>query len=500
MDNQSDSFLLRLFFTHPARFFWGCAIVYAVAWTIIPTLVMPNFRLDVVEQFFVGKEWVFASGKHPALTANSLDLVSRFSGIEMAPWLIQALFDLLALWSIWRFALEFLRPLPALASTLAMFCYWYILPIEGYNNSVTLDTFWIFAILLSYWAIASERLRYWIAAGAAIGIGLYFKYTEIILALIIVLFLISNRQKRFLWGTPGPWVSIVTALIVFAPYICWTIKTGYFGSISYAVGSAPQQSGWSAHILAPLGSIIQQIPLLFAPIVCLMPILRLAHRNHAIGRREWKYSFLNWVFWGPIIFNLVWSAVGGVFLRSALGCHLWMPLTIWLLVFAQKGESVKALEQSCSISIFVNLSILAGFCIVIPLVPLLDKTVPRYYYPGQAIAAKADEIWNGNASVPLPWVTSGDYWWPAGNVSLYSNDRPRVYPGPAICTWADRQDVADEGGLFVWESGSFDEEILSSMKTDFPTAEVVGIYSFKPDTRFVTNEVKVGFALIPPKK
>ena len=100
---------MNKFYRNPTGQFWGVALIFAILWIIFPTLVFPNYRLDIVEQFFVGFEWTPGSGSHPALTAIALDLISTLTGRSpAAPYLAAALFNLLALWSIWMLAKEYL--------------------------------------------------------------------------------------------------------------------------------------------------------------------------------------------------------------------------------------------------------------------------------------------------------------------------------------------------------------------------------------------------------
>ena len=499
------------------RLFWCAAIPFALLWTIVPAFLFPNFRLDIIEQFFVGQEWTFGSGSHPALTADLLDLVSRVVGITVAPSLCAALFNLLALWSIWKLAQEYLSPPLALAAALAMFGYWYLFQMEGtrYNNSVTLDASWIFAACLAFKAIETEKRARWFAAGAAIGVGLYFKYTVAILALVIVLFLAASREKRRLWRTAGPWISTFTAFLIFLPYLIWLFGTGFFASVTYAVGNAPQESGWAGHILAPLEFLSNQFPLVLPPLLCLAPILWPRRKTgtgtpgNAAGETSdsgWKRGYLNGLLFGPLAFNLIWSVCGGVYLRCDLGCHIWMPLTVWLLVFFRKNETPKAVRRSYAVSILFDLACLAGLCVLVPLAPLFEKNIPRYHFPGKEVAALAEEVWHGHSSGPLPWVT-GEGWnrgplyevwpWLAGNVSVYGRDRARVYSGPNHCSWGTAEDVARDGGLFLWTHGDRDGEIVASMKSVFPQAVVAGIYTVKPKNRFVKKDVSVGIAVIP---
>ena len=158
----------------------------------------------------------------------------------------------------------------------------------------------------------------------------------------------------------------------------------------------------------------------------------------------------------------------------------------------------------------MNLLILVAVCVGVTLAPLFEKKLPRYHFPGQELAEKAEAAWREDFDSPLPWVT-GEPWsggplyevwpWLAGNVSVYGKDRARVYSGPNHCSWGTPDDLRREGGLFLWTIGNHDEETLEAMRKDFPNAELKPPILLTPKTRFAkVKEIQIGVALIPPEK
>jgi hypothetical protein len=76
---------------------------------------------------------------------------------------------------------------------------------------------WCLAIFLTHRALLTNRMAWWLAAGATLGLSLYVKYIIILYypALAVVL-LVSPRYRRLL-RTPGPYASVLLAAAIFAP-------------------------------------------------------------------------------------------------------------------------------------------------------------------------------------------------------------------------------------------------------------------------------------------
>lgn len=97
-----------------------------------------------------------------------------------------------------------------------MTTYWYYnMGSIMYNNNVTLMPFWMASILFFHFSLKTGYYRYWILTGISLGFAFNCKYTAVILALAMVLYLILERRVRSAWKTPGPWLTIGMALLLF---------------------------------------------------------------------------------------------------------------------------------------------------------------------------------------------------------------------------------------------------------------------------------------------
>lgn len=66
-----------------------------------------------------------------------------------------------------------------------------------------------------------ESLRWWAAAGVALGLAFTSKYTSILLPVGVVLAVIAVRELRPRLREPGPYLACIIATLVFAPVLLW---------------------------------------------------------------------------------------------------------------------------------------------------------------------------------------------------------------------------------------------------------------------------------------
>jgi hypothetical protein len=71
---------------------------------------------------------------------------------------------------------------------------------------------------------ARATLWWWVLAGWRSGLALCSKYTAFVLAGGVFLGLLSSKDLRQHLRTPGPWVAIMVALVVFLPVVAWNAE------------------------------------------------------------------------------------------------------------------------------------------------------------------------------------------------------------------------------------------------------------------------------------
>jgi 4-amino-4-deoxy-L-arabinose transferase-like glycosyltransferase len=80
---------------------------------------------------------------------------------------------------------------------------------------------WAFAVYFVFRAVESGKGYWWYATGAAFGLGLLSKYTMVLLAPCLFLFLLSTEEGRKWLLRKEPYLALILGLIVFSPVILW---------------------------------------------------------------------------------------------------------------------------------------------------------------------------------------------------------------------------------------------------------------------------------------
>lgn len=107
---------------------------------------------------------------------------------------------------------------------------------------VPLLLFWVLSLLAldrALGGVAREdggatgvRARWWLAAGAAMGLAFLSKYTALFLQGGLVLFLLASRKDRRWLRTPWPWASLAVAHLASLPVYVWNVRHD-FASFRY---------------------------------------------------------------------------------------------------------------------------------------------------------------------------------------------------------------------------------------------------------------------------
>lgn len=94
------------------------------------------------------------------------------------------------------------------------------------NPDAPLALFWT-TTLLALWRARDGSLLWWLAAGASAGAALLSKYTAAFLAVGGVLVLLLDPRMRRQLRRPGPYLGVLTSVVVFSPVVIWNVQNGF---------------------------------------------------------------------------------------------------------------------------------------------------------------------------------------------------------------------------------------------------------------------------------
>jgi 4-amino-4-deoxy-L-arabinose transferase-like glycosyltransferase len=117
-------------------------------------------------------------------------------------------------------AAQVLAGLAALASPM-------LLGANALMQTVSFDQLaWVVVLYLLVRLLRSGDPRWWLAVGAAVGVGLQTKFTMFTLALGIAVGVLATPARRQL-GTRWPWLGAGIAAALLAPNLVWQAATGW---------------------------------------------------------------------------------------------------------------------------------------------------------------------------------------------------------------------------------------------------------------------------------
>lgn len=478
--------------------FWIIVPLFAVVWAVLPAVFHLGYRNDVIELILSAKEWPISTQKHPALTSWLFEIASTCTNRAfITPFIIGQAGTILTVCAVWQLARTVLTERYALVAALAALPQ-RLLSTESvlFNHNSILLFCYALTVYFVFRAFQTNRLRFWIASGLVIGLAFHNKYPIIFVVLAILSYMLIRPNGRKYWRTPGPYITIAIAAVVFLPHLVWLVQND-FPTLRYA-GERPKLEGFHYHFLLPIKFALSQ-PLYWIPsLIVLLPAL-------GIGK-FWKFKaikdeqqrecerFLFYCSIVPIVFHLMIAAMN-VKLKMVYGAPFWCFFGVWVMLRFQTFDSPQLLRKTIACLIGVETVLIAGFVITF----MLGKQPEPVYLPMDHLAGECQRIWDEkNYPAPCPYV-SGDMIL-AGHAAYRMPGRPSCHYFAS--TWSSDETVNECGGVVLWEIGPEDETVPSWLHERYPNAEVVPEIV---ELRYSENSpkcfprTKLGIAIIPPK-
>jgi len=480
---------------------WLC--LRTAIWLGAVILTQPNAPLDLIEWSSWGNTIALGYPKHPPFPAWIASAFAWLSPGEVwGIYLAGYLFAATSLFASWKLACEFLPPRHSL---LAVICLDGLIFMTGdpseYSNKVVLDTVWALTVLFFVFALRTGKIRWWVAMGTVVGFGLLNKYTLGLLIVVLAGYVLFDKNARFIIKTPGPYLAAVVALILFSPHAYWLIQNDFL-PLRYASESSTSPYGLISHIRHPAGFILDQFFIILP--VLLVLATAFGKRTPNFQNRE-DHKLLDWVVIGPVVILLLLSFTTGCQLRDIWGSPLWIFIGTWTLV---KWGSISNSHLRLSTYTWAIVALgMFSFCMGRNLfLPYLTHRPTRIHFPGKLLAKEINQRWSFHCNKPFE-IVAGEAW-RAGNVSVYSLQRPMFYSSgvtgyllfePQFSPWTSDQDFSTRGGIIVWDANELGDELTPDVRLRFPQAVVQAPILLPFLTGAKVRPERTGLAFIFPK-
>lgn len=492
--------------TSPARAFWLFVLAQLLLWTLIPAFVFQNLPLDVIELVSWGHEWQLGYSKHPPMPAWFLEAFAVLSGrADWTAFFISELSIVFAYWVIWRLGRETVGDMGALlAVLLTSLIYYYNLPAIEFNHNILAITFWALLGLYGWLALRDDRLRDWLLLGLFAGLSIYVKYSQAIMVLTLISFLIVYRDAWPRFKSVGLWLGVAVALLVALPHLYWMYSTE-FQSLFYASGRTKPLVGIGAHIVGPLKFLLAQLAVhggLLLVLVLGGAILPMDRRR---GIEPIQYScdnqlarrYILWIALVPVLFLTFLSFVLGMEFRSMWGAPMFSFSALALMVLLKPFLFKERFGFMVASWVLLHVGLLAALVIMGTAGAQLSQKISRTDYPGRDVGEYFSKLWREKTGTPLRFVDGDE--WIGGNISYYARERPSQVSknDQQAKPWINWQKVICKGTLVVWPmSGDKPVPMPAGYGAVFSHRDLTGYKVFA--TKLASAPVRVGWAIIPP--
>ena len=156
---------------------------------------------------------------------------------------------------------------------------------------------WILVAYLAIRLLKSEDPRWWVAIGAAIGLGMMTKYTMGFLALGVAGGMLLTPARRYL-KSPWLWGGLALSLLVWLPNLAWQIQH-HLVTLKYLESIHARDIRWGRANHFLLGQIWESANIVTVPVWCAGLWYLFATSN---GKR---YRMLGWMYVIPLAILLV---------------------------------------------------------------------------------------------------------------------------------------------------------------------------------------------------
>jgi 4-amino-4-deoxy-L-arabinose transferase-like glycosyltransferase len=486
--------------SRPRTAFAAFLVLHFLLWTLLPTFLYANLPLDLIEAMTYGREWQLGYDKLPPLPWWLVEIMYQLFGTDAAYYALAQLSVIVAFAAVWMTALPLVGARRALIAILIIdgLHYFHFTAVK-FNHDVIQLPLWGLAGYALHAGLRQGRLWQWVLLGLAVGLALWAKYFVAMLALPFALFMLIDPEARKALARPGPWIAVLTALIVMAPHLAWLVQNDFL-PFAYADMRAAPARGLFDHVLRPLvfagGQLLFMLPALLIAVPLLWPrpqAAASAPRADAFDRR-----IVTLLAFGPAASVMALAALTGRGTVAMWGYPLWLYLGLWIVLAAWSAIDEARLTRIVAAWAVVFALFAAAFVADYLVLPGIDHRYRAVLFPGDALAAAIAQRFHAATGRPLVYVIGS--MWDGGNAAHYSPERPQprvLIDGlPRRAPWIDLADLKAKGAAVVWTDG--DPQVLPTTFAAVAAGAEVGTPFDLPFYRG-GNVLHVGWAILRPQ-
>ena len=328
---------------------------------------------------------------------------------------------------------------------------------------------------------ATQNGKWWLAAGAAAGLGLLSKFSALFLGAGTFFWLLADRRERRWLASPWPYLGAILALLIFSPNLVWQSQH-HWQTFAFQFGRV----GGGHFTLRYLGEFLAAQMGLATPFLFLLMLLGLGR-----GTRQGSCLLL------PAI--LVWTGTG-YFLEHALHdrvqgnwpCFLFPALAVLAAdAFSLQGwrRWVSLLAAPLAALLLLGVYVQALFMPLHLAKDPLARILGRDFRPVGEIAAVIVRSHLADAVLTTDYETTAWLRWDQPDLKVVQINEPQRYPAAPVAPAALRKGQL----LYIAELHRDQHQLVQQhfAYTGFPTQlqTGAGLYMLYPVGRPKTSQI-----------
>ena len=351
-------------------------LLYFVFWSAIDTTLRQEPPIDNFEQLNWAMHPALGYAKHPPLPTLLLWAAEQIfpAGIPLT-YALGAAQVMLMLWLAYLVGRETLGTYRGWLGALLITCISYhTLRMHFYNHNTALLCANAAAMLCTWHAGNTPKIRWWLLLGMSWAAGMLSKYQMALPIACNIAYLVWSRglTRRLIVGMS---IAGAAAALLLLPHFIWLVEN-HFPSIGYAT----QMLGAALTPLKRIDSLLRFLSsqlLRVAPVIVLLGVLHfMARRASAVagteaGTRSTPANPAARRFWaihafGPLLLMSLLALFGGVDLEMHWGTAFLWALPLWFLSTAA-GQGLTRLRTSRTMAVmFAGQLLLIGGKLLFP--------------------------------------------------------------------------------------------------------------------------------------
>ena len=432
-------------------------IVQAAGWIAVPATIFNAPESNTMELALWARDWFIVNYKHPGLPAWLLEIAYNICGTHVWVSLLLAQLCICAAYIfVFLIGRALLGEAPALLGTLLLPAVnHFTLDALSYNHNVVQLPLWIGFCYFLWRAAADDRLVWWLLAATLAALGLYAKFTMLLIVAFGAVWMLLDDTARARLNGRNIYAAAMVFLVLTIP-LDIALGATHFGSLSWVTRESAQRGIPGLVFLRDIGRVVL---IMAGALVVGVAANRVQPRAVAVStpapdRRVSRFLLVMGA--GPMLLTLMlafvkpsrveWAApmysmIGLLLVAGAI--RLVPKYATWI----QGGMRQALIATAASLIILGN-----------HMVSAVDNRetahVERPLWPAAEMATRFDHLWRTQTGRPLQ-IVGGDSW-VAGAVGWLNPSRPSLFvnldrrSAPAIT----RQRLQTEGMLVVWTARS----------------------------------------------